>query len=89
MDPAKLQSGNLLQFPSVMGAVVVIVNIPDVQVNQLKLTGPVLADIYLGNITKWNDPAIAKLNPGVKLPRLDIAPTARARPTCGRRICRQ
>src|SRR5271157_1344479 len=89
MDPAKLQSGNLLQFPTVMGAVVVIVNIPDVQVNQLKLTGPVLADIYLGNITKWNDPAIAKLNPGVKLPRLDIAPTARARPTCGRRICRQ
>ena len=78
MDPAKLQSGNLLQFPTVMGAVVVIVNIPDVQANQLKLTGPVLADIFLGKITRWNDPEIAKLNPDVKLPRLSIAPVHRA-----------
>jgi len=78
MDPAKLQSGNLLQFPTVMGAVVVIVNIPNVQADQLKLTGPVLADIFLGKITKWNDPAIAKLNPGMKFPRLDIASVHRA-----------
>jgi phosphate transport system substrate-binding protein len=78
MDAAKLQSGNLLQFPSVMGAVVVIVNVPGVEVNQLKLTGAILADIYCGNITKWNDPKIAALNPALKLPRLDIASVHRA-----------
>src|SRR3954449_10991746 len=53
MDPAKLQSGNLVQFPMVMGAVVPIVNLPGVEVDQLKLTGELLADIYLGKITKW------------------------------------
>jgi phosphate transport system substrate-binding protein len=78
MDPAKLQSGNLLQFPTVIGAAVVIVNIPDIEVNQLKLTGPVLADIFAGKITKWNDEAITALNPGVKLPRMAIAPVHRA-----------
>ena len=56
MDPAKLQSGNLLQFPTVMGAVVPIVNIPDVKPDELKLTGALLADIFAGAITKWNDP---------------------------------
>src|SRR6201995_4180171 len=50
MDPAKLSDGKLLQFPTVMGAVVIIVNLPDVKENQLKLTGPVLADIFSGNI---------------------------------------
>src|SRR5438309_7692075 len=59
MDPAKLKSGNLLQFPTVMGAVVPIVNIPGVEENKLKLTGEVLANIFLGKITKWNDPKIA------------------------------
>jgi phosphate transport system substrate-binding protein len=78
MDPAKLQSGNLLQFPTVMGAVVPIVNIPGVEVDKLKMTGAMLADIYLGKISKWNDAAIEKLNPGLKLPNLAIAPVYRA-----------
>ena len=78
MAPDKLQSGTLLQFPTVMGAVVPIVNIPGVTVNALKLTGPVLADIYLGNIAKWNDPKITALNPGVPLPNLTIAQVHRA-----------
>jgi phosphate transport system substrate-binding protein len=78
IDPAKLQSGDLLQFPTVMGAVVVIVNLPDIKENQLKLTGPVLADIFAGKITKWNDPKLAELNAGLKLPNLAIAPVHRA-----------
>ncbi len=78
MDPAKLRSGNLLQFPTVMGAVVPIVNIPGVEIDKLRLTGGLLADIYLGKITKWNDAAIVKLNPGVTLPNLAIAPVYRA-----------
>src|SRR5271156_657579 len=61
MDPAKLQSGNLLQFPTVMGAVVVIVNVPGVAMDQMKLTGDLLADIYGGAITKWNDAKVAAL----------------------------
>src|SRR5271165_3179250 len=55
MDPAKLESGKLLQFPTVMGAVVVIVNIPGVQINQLKLPPELLAGIYEGKVNKWND----------------------------------
>jgi phosphate transport system substrate-binding protein len=78
MDPAKLESGKLLQFPSVMGAVVVIVNIPGVASNQLKLDGPMLGEIYEGKITKWNDPRIAEMNRGVTLPNLAIAPVYRA-----------
>ena len=78
MDPAKLQSGNLLQFPTVMGAVVPIVNIPGVTDNQMKLTGALLAEIYLGKITKWNDPKLADMNKGVTLPNLAIAPVYRA-----------
>ncbi len=78
MDPAKLESGGLLQFPTVMGAVVVIVNLPDIKENQLRLTGPVLAGIFAGKITKWNDPKLAELNPGLKLPNLAIAPVHRA-----------
>ena len=78
MDPAKLQSANLLQFPTVMGAVVPIVNLPGMETNQLKLTGDLLAEIYLGKITKWNDPKIAAVNGGVTLPNLAIAPVYRA-----------
>src|SRR3954449_3438599 len=54
MDPAKLDTGKLLQFPTVMGSVVVIVNIPGVAANQLKLPGELLADIYSGKVAKWN-----------------------------------
>ena len=78
MDAAKLQSGNLVQFPMVMGAVVPIVNLPGIGDGQLKLTGPVLADIFAGTITKWNDPKIAELNAGVSLPNTAIAPVHRA-----------
>jgi phosphate transport system substrate-binding protein len=64
--------GAVLHFPTVLGGVVPSYNIPGVTAN-LKFTGAVLAEIYLGKITKWNDPGIAKLNPGVKLPATDIA----------------
>jgi len=78
MDPAKLESGKLLQLPTVMGAVVAIVNLPDIKANQVKLTGQLLTDIYAGKITKWNDPKLVELNKGVTLPALAIAPVYRA-----------
>jgi len=74
----QLKAHNLMQFPTVIGGVDIIVNLPDVKPNELKLTGELIADIYLGNITKWNDPKIVELNRGVKLPALAIAPVYRA-----------
>ncbi|MFG1347443.1 phosphate ABC transporter substrate-binding protein PstS [Xanthobacter autotrophicus DSM 431] len=74
----KLAANNLLQFPTVIGSVVATVNLDGITTNQLKLTGPVLADIYLGKITKWDDKAIADLNPGVKLPAQAIVPVYRS-----------
>jgi phosphate transport system substrate-binding protein len=73
MTPDQLQAapGKILHFPTVLGAVVPIYNIEGVS-QELKFTGPVLADIFLGKVTKWNDPAIAKSNPGVNLPATDI-----------------
>jgi phosphate transport system substrate-binding protein len=64
--------GHVLHFPTVLGGVVPVYNIPGVSA-ALKFTGKVLADVYLAKITKWNDPAIAALNPGVSLPGTDIA----------------
>jgi phosphate transport system substrate-binding protein len=61
----------LLTFPTVLGAVVPSYNVPGVTA-ELNFTGPILAEIFLGKIKKWNDPALAKVNPGVKLPALDI-----------------
>lgn len=78
MNEAKMDTAKLLQFPAVMGAVVVIVNIPGVETNQLKLDGPMVADIYHGKITKWNDPRIVEMNRGVTLPNRAIAPVYRA-----------
>ena len=78
MDPAKLESGNLVQFPMVMGAVVPIVNVPGIGDNQMKLTGELLADIFDGQITKWNDPKLVEMNRDLKLPNLAIAPVHRA-----------
>ena len=66
----QLKEHKLMQFPTVIGGVDIIVNLPDVKANELKLTGELIADIYLGKITKWNDPKIAALNQGVKLPSL-------------------
>ncbi len=63
-----LKESGLVQFPMVMGGVVMVVNLPGIGPGQVKLTNPILADIYLGKITKWDDPAIKKLNPGLKLP---------------------
>jgi phosphate transport system substrate-binding protein len=63
--------GKILHLPTVLGAVVPVYKIPGVNA-ELKFTGPVLADIFLGKITKWNDPAITKLNTGVNLPNTDI-----------------
>jgi phosphate transport system substrate-binding protein len=63
--------GTLLHFPTVLGADVPVYNVPGVTA-ELKFTGPVLADIFLGKITKWNDAALTKLNPGVALPGTDI-----------------
>jgi phosphate ABC transporter phosphate-binding protein len=69
--------GQILHIPIVQGAVVPAYNLPDVN-EPLKFTGPVLADIYLGKITKWNDPSLQKLNPGVMLPDLAIGVVRRA-----------
>src|SRR5215471_3576581 len=69
--------GKILHFPTVLGAVVPVYNLPNVSA-ELKFSGPVLADIFLGKITKWNDPAIAKLNAGVTLPATDITVAHRA-----------
>ena len=69
--------GPVLHFPTVLGAVVPVYNIPGLNV-ELKFTGQLLADIYLGKVTKWNDPAIVKLNAGVKLPSTDVTVVHRA-----------
>ena len=71
-EQLKAAPGPVLHFPTVLGAVVPIYNIPGVD-GQLKFSGKVLADIIMGKITKWNDAAITALNPGVKLPATDIA----------------
>jgi phosphate transport system substrate-binding protein len=78
LKPADLEKSGLTQFPMVMGGVVPVISVPGIQAGQLKLDGKLLADIYLGNITKWNDPAIAALNSGLKLPDLAIAPVYRS-----------
>ena len=69
----ELAKNNLAQFPIVIGGIVPVVNIAGLNAGQLKLSGPVLADIYAGKIKAWNDPAIAKLNAGVNLPSTNIA----------------
>jgi phosphate transport system substrate-binding protein len=73
-----LDAAGLTQFPSVMGAVTIVVNLPGVPSGQLKLDGPTAAEIFRGAVRKWNDPAIAKLNPGVKLPDLAITVSHRS-----------
>ena len=74
----ELEKDGLLQFPTVMGGVVPVVNLEGVAPGQMKLTGQALADIYLGKIAKWNDPALVSLNPGVKLPNQPITVVHRA-----------
>jgi len=74
----ELAKDGLFQFPTVVGGVVPVVNLPGVTPGQLTLSGEVLGDIYLGKIKKWNDPAIVALNPKAKLPDTDIAVVRRA-----------
>lgn len=74
----ELAKDGLFQFPTVVGGVVPVINVPGVKAGELTLSGPVLGEIYLGKIKKWNDPAIAALNPKVKLPDTDIAVVRRA-----------
>jgi phosphate transport system substrate-binding protein len=73
-----LKAKGQVQFPTVIGGVVPVINIKGIEPGQMKLTGAVLADIYLGKISKWTDPAIKSLNPGVALPDAEIAQVRRA-----------
>jgi phosphate transport system substrate-binding protein len=79
MTPEQMQQapGKILHLPTVLGAVVPVYNLPGTK-GEIKFSGPVLADIFLGKITKWNDPAIAKLNAGTMLPSTDITVVHRA-----------
>ncbi len=72
MSGEQLDKVGLMQFPAVIGGTVPVVNVEGVKSGQLKLTGPVLADIYLGKVKRWNDLAIQSLNADVKLPAADI-----------------
>ena len=78
LKPEELQADGLAQFPAIMGGVVAVVNLDGLAPGKLKLSGDVLAAIYLGKITKWAAPEIASLNPGVKLPNDDITVVHRA-----------
>ena len=78
LKPEFIEKHRLLQFPTVMGGVVPVVNLPELKGKHLVLDGKTLCKIYLGKITKWNDPEIQKLNPGVKLPDKKITPVYRA-----------
>lgn len=73
LKKAVLDKFGLMQFPMLMGGVVVVVNVPGIKNNQLKLDGQTLADIFSGKIKKWNDPKIKRLNPGTKLPPVSIS----------------
>ena len=78
LSDEELKSKGQLQFPTVMGGVVPVINIKGIEPGQLKFTGPLLADIFLGKVAKWNDPAIKTLNPTLALPEADIALVRRA-----------
>jgi phosphate transport system substrate-binding protein len=73
LTPEDVDKNNFVQFPIINGSVVPILNLPGIKPGEVTLDGPTIAQIFLGNITKWNDPAIMKLNPGVKLPDTAIA----------------
>ncbi|WP_442966557.1 phosphate ABC transporter substrate-binding protein PstS [Psychrobacter sp. I-STPA10] len=78
MSAAELNKNGLIQFPTVVGGVVPIVNVNGVAAGKMRLTGDVLAKIYLGEITKWNDPAIQSINPSLKLPDSTITTAFRS-----------
>ncbi|MBW8814252.1 MAG: phosphate ABC transporter substrate-binding protein PstS [Caulobacterales bacterium] len=72
LKPDDLAAGGLAMFPTVIGGVVPVMNLPGIKAGEVKLTGPQLADIYRGVIKRWDDPLLAKTNPGVKLPAMPI-----------------
>lgn len=78
LQPEELRAAGLAQFPLVIGGVVPVVNIDGIKPGQLNFTGELLASIYLGKITTWNDPALVSLNPDAKLPALKITVTHRS-----------
>jgi len=78
LKPEELDAKGLVQFPVIVGGIVPVFNLPGIQSGTVHLTGQVLGDIYLGKITKWNDPAITHLNPTIKLPDTAIAVVRRA-----------
>ncbi|MEC5387454.1 phosphate ABC transporter substrate-binding protein PstS [Uliginosibacterium sp. H3] len=73
LSTADLEKNGLLQFPTMVGGAVPIINLPGIKTDELRLSGVVLGDIYMGKITQWNDKAIRALNPSVKLPDMSIA----------------
>ena len=78
LKPEELEKSGLTQFPTVLGGVVPVLNVPGIAAGQVKFTGPLLSDIFMGKVSKWNDPAIASLNPGVKLPDQKITVVRRS-----------
>jgi phosphate transport system substrate-binding protein len=78
LKPEDLEKAGLMQFPAVIGGVVPVINVQGIKPGELHLTGPVLADIFLGKIAKWNDKAIADLNPKLQLPDAPIGVVRRA-----------
>ena len=78
MKPEDLEKNGLIQFPAIMGGVVPVYNIKGIEAGKIRLTGALIADIYLGKVKKWNDPALAKLNPGVNLPDQAISAVYRS-----------
>ena len=78
MKPAELDKYGLIQFPMIMGGVVPVLNVPGLKPGELKLTRALVADIFLGKITKWNDEALRRANPGVRLPNQKITVVHRA-----------
>ena len=78
LTPKELDEAGLIQFPTVMGGVVPVINVAGIAAGQLKLTPEVLADIFLGKITKWNDPKIAASNAGLALPDTAITVVRRS-----------
>ncbi len=78
LPPAELDKDGLVQFPAIIGGTVPVLNLDGFKPGELRVTGPVLADIFLGKIAKWNDPKIAALNPGKSLPDLAITVVHRA-----------
>ncbi len=72
LAPSELDQSGLAQFPVIIGGIIPVVSVPGVQPGQIKFTGPLLADIFLGKIKRWDDPAIRAVNPGLRLPNAAI-----------------